>query len=40
MKVQNWELEEYNFPEGLLYIKAIDEKILMSEIYEGVNVEA
>ena len=37
---KHWELEEYNSIEDILYIKVIDEKILISEIYEGVNVEA
>ncbi len=32
----HWELEEYNSPEDHLYIKVINEKILLSEIYEGV----
>jgi Uma2 family endonuclease len=36
----HWELEEYNSVENFLFIKAIDEKILISEIYEGVNIEA
>ena len=36
----HWELEEYDSIENLLHIKAIDENILISEIYEGVNIEA
>ncbi len=36
----NWELEEYNSAEDFLFIKAIDEKVLLSEIYEGVNMKA
>jgi Uma2 family endonuclease len=35
----HWELEEYNAVEDFLSIKAIDEKILISEIYEGVKIE-
>ncbi|MEP7230168.1 MAG: Uma2 family endonuclease [Ginsengibacter sp.] len=35
----HWELEEYNAVENFLFIKAIDEKIGISEIYEGVNIE-
>jgi Uma2 family endonuclease len=35
----HWELEEYDLIEDELYIKAIDEKILISEIYEGVKFE-
>ena len=34
-----WELEEYNSVENFLFIKAIDEKIVLSEIYEGVNIK-
>ncbi|HEV8081994.1 MAG TPA: Uma2 family endonuclease [Chitinophagaceae bacterium] len=37
---KHWELEEYNSIEGLIYIKVLDKKILISEIYEGVNVVA
>ncbi len=37
---KHWELEEYNSIEDIIHIKLIDEKILISEIYEGVNVEA
>ena len=36
----HWELEEYDFIEDILFIKVIDEKILISEIYEGVKIEA
>ncbi|MDQ6844110.1 MAG: Uma2 family endonuclease [Bacteroidota bacterium] len=36
----HWELEEYNSAEDFLFIKAINEKILISEIYDGVNMEA
>ena len=36
----HWELEEYNSIENLLHIKAINENILISEIYEGVKLEA
>jgi len=39
-KNKHWELEEYNSIEDLLYIKAIDEKIPVSETYSGVNVDA
>jgi len=39
-KNKHWELEEYNSLEDRIHIKEIDEKILISEIYEGVNVEA
>lgn len=35
----HWELEEYNSIEDLLYVKVIDEKILLSEIYDGVNIQ-
>ena len=34
-----WELEEYNSVENFLFIKAIDEKIVLSEICEGVNIK-
>ncbi len=36
----HWELEEYNSAEEFLFIKAIDEKILILEIYESVNMKA
>ena len=39
-KNRHWELEEYNSIEDIIHIKVIDEKILISEIYEGVNIEA
>ena len=35
----HWELEEYDSIENFLFIKAIDEKIVLSEIYEGVNIK-
>jgi len=35
----HWELEEYDSIENFLFIKAIDEKIAISEIYEGVNIK-
>ncbi len=35
----HWELEEYDAAENFLSVKAIDEKIAISEIYEGVNIE-
>ena len=35
---KHWELEEYNSVEDVIYIKAINENVLISEIYEGVNV--
>lgn len=34
----HWELEEYNSISDLLYIKALEEKIPLSEIYEGVKI--
>ncbi len=34
----HWELEEYNDANVYLEIKAIDESILIAEIYEGVNI--
>lgn len=36
----HWELEEYNTFTDHLQIKAIDETLSISEIYEGVNMEA
>lgn len=36
----HWELEEYDSVEEELYIKAIDERLLISEIYEGVKMES
>jgi Uma2 family endonuclease len=35
----HWELEEYDAEENFLSVKAIDEKIALSEIYEGVNIK-
>jgi Uma2 family endonuclease len=35
----HWELEEYNAPADSLLIKAINESILLSEIYDGVRFE-
>jgi len=35
----HWELEEYNSVENILFIKTVDEKIAISEIYEGVNIK-
>ena len=35
----HWELEEYNSMGSFLFIKAIDEKVAISEIYEGANIE-
>ena len=34
----HWELEEYNFVAEELYVKAINEKILIADIYEGVKI--
>jgi Uma2 family endonuclease len=36
----HWELEEYDSMEDILQVKAIDENILIAEIYEGVKFEA
>ncbi len=36
----HWELEEYNTIEDILDIKVIDDKIPLSEIYEGVKIES
>jgi Uma2 family endonuclease len=36
----HWELEEYNSVDEELYIKAIDEKVLIAEIYERVKMES
>ena len=36
----HWELEEYNSVENTLWIKALNENILISEAYEGVKIEA
>jgi Uma2 family endonuclease len=35
----HWELEEYNAPADTLLIKAINESILLSDIYDGVKIE-
>ncbi|MDQ6904594.1 MAG: Uma2 family endonuclease [Bacteroidota bacterium] len=37
-EINHWELEEYNSIDDQLHIKTIDEKILLLEIYDGVNV--
>ena len=34
----HWELEEYNFVTEELYVKAVNEKILITDIYEGVKI--
>jgi Uma2 family endonuclease len=34
----HWELEEYNSAEDILIIKAIEENITLSEIYDGVRI--
>jgi hypothetical protein len=34
----HWELEEYNASSDTVFIKAINESILLSEIYDGVSV--
>jgi Uma2 family endonuclease len=34
----HWELEEYNSVMEELYVKAIDEKISIADIYEGVKI--
>ena len=36
----HWELEEYNSIEQMLHIQAINETILLTEIYEGLKMEA
>ncbi len=36
----HWELKEYNSINDLLYIKVIDEKIPLAEIYEDVRIES
>ncbi len=38
-EMKHWELEEYNSLDDFLHVKAIDEKIQLVEIYDGVNVE-
>ncbi|MEO6636645.1 MAG: Uma2 family endonuclease [Ginsengibacter sp.] len=35
---QHWELEEYNSTTDVLHVKAIDEKVQLEEIYDGVKV--
>ena len=35
----HWELQEYNSVDDLLYVKVIDEKISLSEIYEEIKFE-
>jgi len=35
----HWELEEYNSADEELHIKAIDEKMMIAEIYDGVKME-
>ncbi len=37
-EMKHWELEEYNSMDDFLHVKAIEEKIPLAEIYEGVNV--
>jgi Uma2 family endonuclease len=39
-ETRHWELEEYNTITDHLSIKAIDETVSISEIYEGVNMKA
>lgn len=34
----HWELEEYNSIDDELYIKAIDEKVFIAEIYDGAKI--
>jgi Uma2 family endonuclease len=34
----HWELEEYNDAENYLQIKAINESLLIADIYEGVKL--
>jgi len=34
----HWELDEYNSMGSYLFIKAIDEKVAISEIYEWTNI--
>lgn len=38
-ETHHWELEEYNSAEEQLYIKAINEKLSIAEIYDGVKME-
>ncbi|MDQ2864237.1 MAG: Uma2 family endonuclease [Bacteroidota bacterium] len=37
---KHWELEEYNSIQSAFYIKEIDEKIPVSDIYNDVNIKA
>ena len=37
--LHRWELEEYNSTDGQLHIKAINEIIPFTEIYDGVKIE-
>ena len=37
-KNSHWELEEYNSPADSIIIKAINESIFLSEIYDGVRI--
>ncbi len=37
-EMKHWELEEYNSIDNFLHVKAFDEKIRLSEIYDGVSV--
>lgn len=39
-ETNHWELEEYNAVSDQLLLKAIEETILLSEVYEGVKIEA
>lgn len=39
-ETQHWELEEYDSINEELYIKAINEKVLIEEIYEGVKIKS
>jgi len=38
--IHRWELEEYNSPGEQLYIKTINEHFSISEIYDGVKMDA
>lgn len=38
-ETHHWELEEYNALTDHLSIKAINETVSISDIYEGVNIE-
>ena len=37
-EISHWELEEYNSHSDVVIIKAIDETIILSEIYDGVRI--